>query len=59
MYDEIIDHGVPLPGSDPERRKQIKAQMSILKAELLYLSLQGRIPQDAKMTEETSETPHS
>jgi hypothetical protein len=33
--DSRIDRGIPLPGSDPERRSRIKQQINLLKSYLL------------------------
>ncbi len=42
--EELRDLGVPLPGSDPERRKRIKERINVLKAYMLYFSLHEKMP---------------
>ncbi len=35
----VQDLGIPLPGSDPDRRRKIKEQIRFMKVYLRYLSL--------------------
>ncbi len=39
----LTDRGVALPGSDPERRKQIKKQIKVIKSYMVYFSTRQQI----------------
>ncbi len=45
------DRGVALPGSDPERRKQIRKQINVIKSYMAYFSTRQQIPVKAGSSE--------